>query len=165
MDWCVGPTSKYWTYRSHAVDMIPVTLVACREQKVALSPRLQWLSWERNWVRTCGSVNRRAVDRVVVDDFAKGCYALTTLDMYGLGPYADRAWDVCGMLVGFSLQGIHRFESPRLSDMSNRLFMTINTYLINGRLFINESLLCFTIITSFTTLAWLSSGLSGLRFN
>jgi hypothetical protein len=78
-------------------------------------------------VWTCGSVNRRAVDRVVVDDFAKGCYALTTLDMYCLGTYADRAWDVCGMLVGFPLQGIRRFKSPRLSDMSNCLFMAINT--------------------------------------
>jgi hypothetical protein len=25
--------------------------------------------------------------------------------------------------LGFPLQGVHRFESPRLSDMSNRLFM------------------------------------------
>jgi hypothetical protein len=29
--------------------------------------------------------------------------------------------DVSDMLVGFSLQGVHRFESPRLSDMSKRL--------------------------------------------
>jgi hypothetical protein len=28
---------------------------------------------------------------------------------------------------GFSLQGVHRFESPRLSDMSNRLFMMVIT--------------------------------------
>jgi hypothetical protein len=34
-------------------------------------------------------------------DFVKGCYALITWDMYGLGPYADWAWKVCGMLVGF----------------------------------------------------------------
>jgi hypothetical protein len=26
---------------------------------------------------------------------------------------------------GFSLQGVYRFESPRLSDMSNRLFVAI----------------------------------------
>jgi hypothetical protein len=26
---------------------------------------------------------------------------------------------------GFPLQGVHRFESPRLSDMSNRLFVAI----------------------------------------
>jgi hypothetical protein len=28
---------------------------------------------------------------------------------------------------GFTLQGIHRFESPRLSDMSNRLFVAVIT--------------------------------------
>jgi hypothetical protein len=28
---------------------------------------------------------------------------------------------------GFPLQGVHRFESPRLSDMSNRLFVTVIT--------------------------------------
>jgi hypothetical protein len=26
---------------------------------------------------------------------------------------------------GFPLQGVHRFESPRLLDMSNRLFVTV----------------------------------------
>jgi hypothetical protein len=28
---------------------------------------------------------------------------------------------------GFPLQGIHRFKSPRLSDMSNRLFVAVIT--------------------------------------
>jgi hypothetical protein len=28
---------------------------------------------------------------------------------------------------GFPLQGVHRFESPRLSDMSNRLFVVVFT--------------------------------------
>jgi hypothetical protein len=28
---------------------------------------------------------------------------------------------------GFSLQGVHRFELPRLSDMSNYLFVAIIT--------------------------------------
>jgi hypothetical protein len=40
---------------------------------------------------------------------------------------SGHAWtgvgSICGMLVGFPLQGVHRFESPRLSDMSNRLFV------------------------------------------
>jgi hypothetical protein len=26
---------------------------------------------------------------------------------------------------GFPLQGVHRIKSPRLSDMSNRLFVTV----------------------------------------
>jgi hypothetical protein len=28
---------------------------------------------------------------------------------------------------GFPLQGVHRFESPQLSDMSNRLFVAVIT--------------------------------------
>jgi hypothetical protein len=31
---------------------------------------------------------------------------------------------------GFPLQGVHRFESPRLSDMSNRLFVAVITQII-----------------------------------
>jgi hypothetical protein len=34
------------------------------------------------------------------------------------------AWEAyVSCWLGFSLQGVHRFESPRLSDMSNRLFV------------------------------------------
>jgi hypothetical protein len=44
---------------------------------------------------------------IVVDDFTKGRYAMTVWDTYGLGAYVDWAWDVCGMLVGFSLYGVH----------------------------------------------------------
>jgi hypothetical protein len=33
----------------------------------------------------------------------------------------------CGVLVGSHLQGVHLFESPRLSDMSNRLFVAVFT--------------------------------------
>jgi hypothetical protein len=32
-----------------------------------------------------------------------------------------------GCCLDFPLQGVHRFESPRLSDMSNRLFVVIIT--------------------------------------
>jgi hypothetical protein len=39
-------------------------------------------------------------------------------EMYGPRPYANKAWKACDMLIGFSLQRVHRFESPRLSDMS-----------------------------------------------
>jgi hypothetical protein len=58
------PVSKYWTYRSHVGHMGSVSLVSCSQQRVALPPLLQWLSWERNWVWTHGSVSRRAVDCV-----------------------------------------------------------------------------------------------------
>jgi hypothetical protein len=33
------------------------------------------------------------------------------------------AYVVC--CLGFPLQSVHRFESPRLSDMSNRLFVAV----------------------------------------
>jgi hypothetical protein len=56
--------SKYWTYRSHVGDMGLVSLVAYCQQRVRLPPLLQWLALERNWVRTHGSVSRRAVDCV-----------------------------------------------------------------------------------------------------
>jgi hypothetical protein len=38
-----------------------------------------------------------------VDDYAKGCYALTAWDTYGLRPYVNWAWDVCGILVELPL--------------------------------------------------------------
>jgi hypothetical protein len=44
------------------------------------------------------------------------------LGMRGLG---WEAYVVCWS--GFPLQGVHRFESPRLSDMSNRLFVVVIT--------------------------------------
>jgi hypothetical protein len=46
---------------------------------------------------------------IAVEDFAKGCYTMTMRDMYGLGPYTDRAWDACGVLVGFSPAGCTSF--------------------------------------------------------
>jgi hypothetical protein len=43
----------------------------------------------------------------------------------------DHMWNERGKRVarwsGFSLRGVHRFESPQLSDMSNRLFVTVIT--------------------------------------
>jgi hypothetical protein len=62
-----------------------------------------------------------------VDDIVKGCCALTVWDMYGLRPYANWVWDTCGVLVRFPLQSVHRSESLRLSDMSNRLFAIVST--------------------------------------
>jgi hypothetical protein len=47
--------------------------------------------------------------------------------------HRKRTLGVCGLeweayvayWSGFPLQGVHRFESPRLSDMSNRLFVAV----------------------------------------
>jgi hypothetical protein len=60
----LAPVSKYWTYRSHAGDMGPVSLVACHQQKLSFSLLLHWLAWEKNWVWTRGSVIQRALDCV-----------------------------------------------------------------------------------------------------
>jgi hypothetical protein len=56
--------SKYWTYRSHADDMCPISLVANHQQKIDFAPPLHWLARERNWVRTRRSTSRRAVNYV-----------------------------------------------------------------------------------------------------
>jgi hypothetical protein len=45
-----------------------------------------------------------------------------TPDGYGL---AWEAYVLCWS--GFPLQGVHRFKSPRLPDMSNRLFVAVIT--------------------------------------
>jgi hypothetical protein len=38
------------------------------------------------------------------------------------------AWEAyVACLLGFPMHGVHRFESPRLSDMSNRLFVAVFT--------------------------------------
>jgi hypothetical protein len=43
--------------------------------------------------------------------------------------YAGHTWTGLGsvhvMLLGFPMQGVHQFKSPRLLDMSNRLFVAI----------------------------------------
>jgi hypothetical protein len=114
----LASTSKYWTYRSHAGVMGPVSLVASCQSKLAFSQLPHWLLWERSWVWTRRSDGHRVVDcsqteqgktqptrhtlpTKSVDDFMKGCYALTTWDTYGRWPYADWAWEACDVLVGF----------------------------------------------------------------
>jgi hypothetical protein len=135
----LAPVSKYWTYRLHAGDMGPVSLVvSCPQEltfphcslaivgeKLGTDPRIGWPS--------CYGLCREPFFLGVVDlfksvdDYMKGCYMWTTWDMYGRGPYTDWVWKMCGVLVGFPLQGVHRFESPRLSDMSIRLFVAVFT--------------------------------------
>jgi hypothetical protein len=97
----LAPASKYWTYRSHAGDMGPVSLVAGHRQRVALPQLLQWLARERNWVCTHGSVSRRVGDCVrspfsqeqrLCSSLLKTSQKVTT---YGDPPqeaYAGRMW-------------------------------------------------------------------------
>jgi hypothetical protein len=129
----VGPVSKYWAYRSHAGDMDPLRLVVCHQWVLDLSALLHWRGWERKWSGSRGPLSRAErwsqehfFSRVVhlsnfVGDLAKCCYTWTTWDTYGRGSYVDQAWKACDVLIGFSLQGVHRFESLWLSDMSNHL--------------------------------------------
>jgi hypothetical protein len=122
-EWLV-PASKYWTYRSQAGDMSPISLVACHKKKLGLSLLLHWFDGERNWVWTCGSVSRCAVD-CVGSPFSR--------EQWDLSKFVDDSWKVAmhwlreirmvwdhtrterGMRVAcwssFPLQGVHRFES------------------------------------------------------
>jgi hypothetical protein len=81
----LGPTSKYWTYRSHARDMGPVSLVAGRQHKVGFAPttsvvvlgeKLGMESMDPSagllWIMSGAVAQLNSVD-----DYMKGCYALT----------------------------------------------------------------------------------------
>jgi hypothetical protein len=129
--------SKFWTYRSHSGDMGPVSLVAGCQLKLAFSPLLQWLIQERSWVRTYGSLSR-----------ARGCVGSpSSRGQWICSNLLTTSWIVaiCGpreirmveghtrtergkhvaCWSGFPLQGVHRFELPRLSYMSNDLFVAV----------------------------------------
>jgi hypothetical protein len=122
--------------------MGPINLVVGHRQELGLHPLLHWLVWERSWVWTRGSVSRCAVDCVKSLFLGSSgiCPNLSvprerlprtgtarrkrTLGVRGL---AWEAYVPCWS--DFPLQGVHRFESPRLSDMSNRLFVAVFSYL------------------------------------
>jgi hypothetical protein len=125
----VRPASKYWMYRSHASDMDPVSLVVSHRQELGLRPLLHWLARERNWVRTCGSVSRRAVD-YVESPFSQEQWDLSK--SVGVS-WRVAIWRPCEIRMildhtrtehgkrvtcwlSFPLYGVHRFESPQLSD-------------------------------------------------
>jgi hypothetical protein len=118
------------------VIMGQVTLVACRQPRVALHPLRQWLAWERNWVRTCRSVSRCAVDYVgspfTREQWLCPLLLMTREWLSSTGTTHKKcmsgvhglAWKAgVSYWSGFPLEGVHRFESPRLSNMSNRLFV------------------------------------------
>jgi hypothetical protein len=106
-------TSKYWTYRSHAG-------VYGSSKPSSLSTTEAWLKLTASLVNSGEklgtdprSVSQRAVDYVgspffsgavgsvqICYWFVKDCYTFTVWDTYGLGPYADWAWDACVVLVG-----------------------------------------------------------------
>jgi hypothetical protein len=98
--------------------MGPVNLVVGHRQGLDLRPLLHWLVRERSWVRTHGSVSRRAVDCVGSPfsleqwDLSKSVGASQKVATYGNRPqeaYTGRTWTCVGsvrvMLVGFSPGG------------------------------------------------------------
>jgi hypothetical protein len=64
-----------------------------------------------NFMRSCERLSRTGT-----------AYRKRMPDVRGL---ESKAYVVCWS--DFPLQGVHRFELPRLSDMSNRLFMAVIT--------------------------------------
>jgi hypothetical protein len=120
------------------VFMGPISPVVGCQQKFDFSPLLHWLLWERSWVRTCGLINWCAVD-CVGNPSSRGQWICSNLLMIVrkvtlCGPCETRMVEghtrtECGKRVacwsGFPLQSVHRFESPQLSDMSNRLFIAV----------------------------------------
>jgi hypothetical protein len=113
----LAPASKYWTYRSHTGDMGPVSLVACyrhmfdflhcfigwleREHEYGPANRMADVLWIMLGALFLGSSDSIQLCRWLV----KGCYMCTMWDMCDLGPYADRAWKACDVLVRFSPVG------------------------------------------------------------
>jgi hypothetical protein len=105
------------------LDFTPTVLLAGSGEKLGTDPRIgQW----------------RAVD-CVGSPFSREQWACSTLLMTherlprmgtarrkrtsGVHGLVREAYVTCWS--GFFLQGVHRFESPRLSDMSNRLFVAV----------------------------------------
>jgi hypothetical protein len=130
------PMSKYWTYRSHAGDIGPISLVAyCRQMFGFLHCFIGWLERETGYGPTdrsagvlwivLGALFLGSNDSVQLCRWlVKGCH------VWGLPvgrvrrAYMDwRGKRTCRVDQVFPLQGVHRFESPWLSDMSNRLFV------------------------------------------
>jgi hypothetical protein len=141
----LAPTSKYWTYRSHDGVYGPSKLSIRLSIDVCLSPLLHWLAWERNWVRTHGLVSwcaslvglgekldtepwigQSALSNVIGDPWRVAMHWPREIHMV-----LDHTRTEHGKRVacwsGFPLQGVHRFKSLRLSDMSNRLFVVVIT--------------------------------------
>jgi hypothetical protein len=141
----LAPVSKYWMYWSHARVMGSVSLVAHRQLMLGFAPTAStdvlgqklgmdpWIGQSWCWGSGQEPIFSGAVALLnSVDDYMKCCYAQTTWDTYGRGSYVDRVWDACGMLDNFPLQGVHRFELLRLSDMSTSCLWPSTRRYLNG---------------------------------
>jgi hypothetical protein len=116
--------NKYWTYRSHAGDMGLVSIVVGCRRRVALPPTASMAGSEEKLgmdprINGSGSVQRywKLRKRVPHTGIARRKH------MPDIRRLAWEAYVSCWS--GFPLQGVHWFELSRLSDMSNRLFVTV----------------------------------------
>jgi hypothetical protein len=133
-------TSKYWTYRSHAGVYGPSKPSSLSSTDAWLCPHYfnGWLGREIGYE----PVDRSAGVLWVVlgalflgsSDPTQFCCRLCERLLYvdhmryvWSRPYVNWAGKRVTCWSGFLLNGVHRFESSRLSDMSNRLFVPVIT--------------------------------------
>jgi hypothetical protein len=124
-----GPSKRSSLSLTEAWFKPTVLLVGLRE-KLGTDPRIGEPAWRGLCLEPffSGVVGSIQICRWLM----KGFYTWTTWDMYGRGPYTDWAWKAYSVLVRFSLKGVYRFESPRLSDMSVAyLWQSSHSNLIN----------------------------------
>jgi hypothetical protein len=122
----LAPMSKYWMYRSYAGDMGPVSLVVSRQQKVGFAPTASLVGlWEK--LDTDPWIGQPSCYGLCQEQWPCSTLLMTTWKVAIIGPceirmvkgYTRTEREKCmACWSGFPLQGVHRFESPRLSDMS-----------------------------------------------
>jgi hypothetical protein len=134
----LAPVSKYWTYRSHASDMGPVSwcsYVTIGPKPLSPTPGLSH-GRTNDVIQDNGSASLSLVAKTSFE--CRGLFRLRgsqwKVVTYGDCPqkaYVGHAWtgvgSIRGMLVRFSPAGVHQFKSPWLSDMNNRLFVAVIT--------------------------------------
>jgi hypothetical protein len=133
----LAPVSKYWTYQSHVDVYGPSKPSSQMSTEAWLFPLLQWLVQERSWVQTRGSLSRAEGCVGSPSSRVQRIYSNLLITMWKVaicGPHEirmilDHTRTERGKRVaywsGFLLQGVHRFELPWLSDMSNSSFMAV----------------------------------------
>jgi hypothetical protein len=85
------------------IDFAPTASLVGSGEKLGTDPQI-------GQAACCGLCQEPFFSGVVallnfIDEYMKSRYMWTMWDMYGPGPYADWAWEACGVLVGFSPTG------------------------------------------------------------
>jgi hypothetical protein len=130
------PGSKYWTYQSHAgvygssksssllstdAWLKPTSSLAGLGKKLRWVPRTTQPGWE---VESGALFLRSSTIRPTLLMTYKRLPRMETAHRKRTSGVHRLAWEAyMSCWSGFPLQGVHRFESPWLSDMSNRLFV------------------------------------------